>query len=192
MHLEDFDEDQGKRVWLSHDEIELFLEKVDGNEKRIALGLAARSGLRTDEIVSVTPEDVVTGPADHMVRVWAGKGEKYRETPIPSELAIRIDATTEDSPDHQALVDRPTRTLRRWVKAIADNCEKETGDMGWQYLSPHDLRRSWAQALLDEGVEPALVMHWGGWENWKTFREHYLGVYSPEKQQEERRKVAWL
>ncbi|MFW5950260.1 MAG: tyrosine-type recombinase/integrase [archaeon] len=192
MHLEDFETDAGKRVWLSRDELELFLDHVDGNERQIALGLAARSGLRTDEIVEVTPADIVTGPADFMARVWEGKGDKYRETPLPGELAIRIDATTEDAPDDDPLVDRPTRTLRRWTKAIAKECEDVTGDAGWQYLSPHDLRRSWAQALLDAGVEPALVMHWGGWENWKTFREHYLGVYSPEKQLAEREKVEWL
>jgi len=36
------------------------------------------------------------------------------------------------------------------------------------------------------------VMEWGGWEDWETFRESYLGHYSAKKQREERDKVGWL
>jgi hypothetical protein len=35
-------------------------------------------------------------------------------------------------------------------------------------------------------------MEWGGWEDWETFREHYLGAYSLDAQQRERQKVEWL
>lgn len=170
--------------------IKLFLVNVYENEKHITFGLAALSGLRTGEIVEVTPADIVTGPANQMVRVQSEIGDKYRETSLPGELAIRIDETTEDVADDSLLVDRPKRPLRRWTNAISRKFEAETGDAGW-LLSPHDFRRLWAEALLDAGVESAMVMDWGGWEIWKTFREHYLGDYNPEKQLEEREKVSW-
>jgi integrase len=201
MHLEDYESEGGKRVWLSEDELESFLgEAVTGEagtdmgaEQIIALELAGRCGLRGDELVDVTPADVVNGPAEQMVRVWEGKGDKYRETPMPETLAIRIETYAEHGDKAGGpIVDRPTRTVRRWVKKAAGALEAVTGDPGWQYLSPHDLRRSWAQALLDSGVEPGLVMEWGGWESWPTFREHYLGVYSPKRQRAEREKVEWL
>jgi len=35
-------------------------------------------------------------------------------------------------------------------------------------------------------------MEWGGWQNWETFREHYLGAFSPEMEQKQIEKVAWL
>ncbi len=35
-------------------------------------------------------------------------------------------------------------------------------------------------------------MDWGGWEDWETFRQHYLGEFSPEAIRQERRKVDYL
>ena len=32
----------------------------------------------------------------------------------------------------------------------------------------HDLRASWATAMLGQGIEPAKVMHMGGWKDLKT------------------------
>jgi len=35
-------------------------------------------------------------------------------------------------------------------------------------------------------------MEWGGWDNWQTFREHYLGAYSVEAEHRQLEKVDWL
>jgi hypothetical protein len=35
-------------------------------------------------------------------------------------------------------------------------------------------------------------MDWGGWEDWQTFRDHYLAEFSPEALRRERGKVSWL
>lgn len=35
-------------------------------------------------------------------------------------------------------------------------------------------------------------MAWGGWRDWDTFREHYLGEFSPEAIKRERAKVDFL
>jgi hypothetical protein len=35
-------------------------------------------------------------------------------------------------------------------------------------------------------------MEWGGWEDWETFRNHYLAEFSPEALRRERTKVSWL
>ena len=35
-------------------------------------------------------------------------------------------------------------------------------------------------------------MEWGGWEDWQTFRNHYLAEFSPEALRRERGKVGWL
>jgi integrase len=142
----------------------------------------------------VSPEDVVDGPAGKMVRVWEGKGSKYRETPIPESLAQQINTYVdmrEEGMDTN-LIPRSTRTLRKWITAAREQMHDETGDEGWLFVSMHDLRRSWGQQLVESDVEPGMVMLWGGWENWETFREHYLGQYSAQKQQSEREKVGFL
>ncbi|WP_343218003.1 tyrosine-type recombinase/integrase [Haloplanus salinarum] len=68
----------------------------------------------------------------------------------------------------------------------------EVIDDGWTYFGPHDLRRTWGTLLVEREVEPGLVMEWGGWEDWETFREHYLGAYSLDAQGRGREKVGWL
>lgn len=193
MHLEPHPSHDGHQVWLTAEELDALIEKVDRNREQIALRLAARCGLRTKELLDVAPTDVVDGPAGTMVRVSEGKGGKYRETPIPDALAERIDTTgdTMDDPTEPVL-DVTPRTVQNWTEAAAMDCFFETDDIGWKQVSPHDLRRSWAQALLDAGTEPGMVMTWGGWESWPVFREHYLGQYSPRMQQGEREKVNWL
>jgi hypothetical protein len=41
-------------------------------------------------------------------------------------------------------------------------------------------------------VEPGLVMVWGGWEDWETFREAFLGTYSTKAKTRAREKADWL
>jgi len=62
----------------------------------------------------------------------------------------------------------------------------------WQYVTPHDLRRTWATALAGAEIDPLLVCDWGGWSDLETFLEHYRGTYSPDVQRRELQKVGWL
>lgn len=195
MQLQDHQQDEkSKKVWLTAEEVDQLLEAAKNTEQRIAFNLGARCGLRTHEIVDVSPTDIVDGPAGKMVRVWQGKGSKYRETPVPRELETTITVYSEQRPEGMEtdLVPRSERTLRNWIERAADRCRAATSEEAWRFVTMHDLRRTWGTLLLENDVEPGMVMQWGGWEDWKTFREHYLGVYSPKKQREERGKVDWL
>lgn len=194
MQLKDFEDQGGKRVWLTVEEVETLLAATGNTRQKIAVGLGARSGLRRTEISEVTANDIVDGPAGIRVRVWNGKGDKYRETPISRNLYSTIEAYADvrSENDETPLIDVRPRTVQRWVKSAAQACEEETDDVGWQYLTPHDLRRTWGTLLVEAGVEPGMVMEWGGWEDWETFREHYLGAYSAEMQRQQLDKVDWL
>jgi len=201
MRLKDYDSRDGKRVWLSEKEIQLLIpnrvtatssdvREERHRKRRTALLLAGRCGLRRQEIVDVTPEDIVTTDTGQIVRVWEGKGEKYREVPAPSELpemALRLNRDHDES-----LVDVDPSTIYSWVERERERCYAETGDEGWNFVGPHDLRRSWGVRLLESGVLPSVVMEWGGWEDWETFRNHYLAEFSPEALRRERGKVSWL
>jgi integrase len=192
VRLKDYDEREGKRVWLSEDEMELLVE--DDTPKRdrekVALLLAGRCGLRRQEIVDVAAKDLVHTDTGQTIRVWDGKGDKYREVPAPPELtnlALRMDRE-EDEP----LVDVDPSTIYDWVERERQRCYAATGDEGWDYVGPHDLRRSWGVRLLESGVLPSVVMEFGGWEDWTTFRDHYLAEFSPEALRREREKIPWL
>ena len=80
------------------------------------------------------------------------------------------------------------KTLNRWLRRTCESLHAETGDEGWLDVTFHDLRRTWGTRLLECGVLPVVVMDWGGWHDWDTFREHYLGEFSPEALRRERGK----
>lgn len=194
MRMKNYPADDGKMVWLSLEEVENLIAAAGDTQRTIAISLGARCGLRSQEVVDVTPADVVDTEAGPRVRVWHGKGDKYRETPLPEGLQMRIESYVDVGglePD-DSLVGCSTRTFERWVHHAADRLRAETGDEGWKFVTPHDLRRSWGTLLVEDDVEPGIIMEWGGWEDWETFREHYLGAYSMKKQKQEQEKVSWL
>ena len=202
MRLKDYDTRKGKRVWLSEKEIQLLIENVDENhvEAEIAIKLMARSGLRRKEVTGdddrhgVRFVDLVDSDIGDVVRVWHGKGDKYREPPAPQGLRNQARTYRQAmgrDPD-EAIVQSSDSTLYDWVERARGRCWNQTNDEGWQYVGPHDLRRSWGVRLLESGVLPSVVMEFGGWEDWQTFRDHYLAEFSPEALRRERSKIPWL
>jgi len=192
MRLKDYDTKNGKRVWLSEKEIQTLLNHQDPNHPEMNAGLilASRCGLRRREIVDVKPTDLVDTSHGRIVRVWEGKGDKYREVPCPDELAT-VALGMSKAPDASLVTVDPS-TIYDWVQRAAQRVRADSGEEGWQYVGPHDLRRSWGVRLLEAGVLPSVVMDWGGWEDWQTFRNHYLAEFSPEALRRERGKVGWL
>ena len=197
MRTEPYDNQDGRKCWLSRDEVELLLEKAReaGTRQEIALSLGARCGLRASEIVGVKPvnldsHDVVGARIE--VTEEVSKTNLPREVPISPRLRSLIQGYAGDSEPSEPIVDVTTRTVERWVNRAAERCQAETGNKKWSYLGPHDLRRTWGTQLVEQEVEPGLIMQWGGWSDWSTFREHYLGAYSPEMERKQIEKVGWL
>jgi integrase len=201
MNLREHDEREDMKVWLSAAEVDQLLAQVDGEtNRRFAFALAARCGLRSEEVSDVTPNDVRESEAGPMVIVRDGKGGKYRETPIPPDLKREIDAAAEyrPQPDDWPVVTSKsdsrgasTRTLRRWMQDVREDLA-ESDDDRWRHLSMHDLRRTWATHLKSKDVDAMLVCDWGGWDDLETFLEAYRGDFTPEAQRRERDKVDWL
>ena len=191
MNLDDYPDQDGKEVWPSQDEVDQPLDATDD----VAFRLAVRCGLRSEEVIGVTPNDVVDTDAGMILRIWNGaKTGEYRETPIPEALANTITtiADVRDEPDDEPIVDVSKRTLRRRIAAAAEQLEAEIGDAGWQYVGMHDLRRTWATQLRSADVDAMVVLDWGGWNDLDAFLDHYRGTHTPEAQRRERGKVDWL
>jgi integrase len=165
MRLKDYDDRDGKKVWLSEREMGELLEATASVREQLALILAGRCGLRRAEVVDVTPADVVRTDHGDVVRVWNGKGDKYREVPAPNKLITLMRGLGRD-PD-EALVDVQKPTVYEYVRRARERVHAELGDKGWTFVGPHDLRRSWGVLLLEHGVLPSVVMEMGGWENWQ-------------------------
>lgn len=182
MRLEDNPE-KGRKVWLSGQEVDRLMNTTDDTEKRIAYRLMVDCGLRTKEVLRATPNDVqpMDGDIDGFkLRVWEGKGDKYRETWVPGDLAesIRIYADMADKQPDEPLINTTRQTIQRWIQRARSALEAETEDEGWQYLTAHDLRRTWGTRAIEADMSPTVVMQAGGWDDFKTFQEHYMGVHS--------------
>lgn len=166
----------------------MLLDAVDERpRRRVALELGLH-GLRTGEIVDVTPDDVrqlSNGSTQHVVVVKSGKTGK-RETPIANLLAEGIRNIKRHDvalTARREIFDISKRTIRNWIgdahEALLDVDEDAS------QLGRHDLRRAWATdmyfSLAVAGVPIAeqLVMSWGGWKQTAkgrdTFRTNYLG-----------------
>lgn len=185
----------GMKVWLESQEVEELLNAAENTEQRIAFGLGARCGLRSAEWLDVEPRHVVDSGMGTVLQVPSGKGDKYRETPITTELATAIRTVGDmQGTDSQPVIRSAssTRVLRKWTKRARERLHDETGKEGWLDVSPHDLRRTWATNLRAGDVDPLVVLNWGGWEDIETFLDHYQGSHSPAMQKREREKVDWL
>jgi len=194
MLTEEHDDDPGRRVWLSEQEVDQLLQLPTEQEQRIALSLGVRCGLRSHEVVAVAPEHVVDTDAGKMLTVPEGKGDKYRETPIPAPLAASIRSIGEFRTEPQAkpVIKKSTRTLRRWIQQYREEMQARTNDDRWQYLTTHDLRRTWAGQLANADVDETVALRWGGWNDLETFLNHYRGEATAKAQRREREKVSWL
>jgi integrase len=192
MFFEQHDGRDDFKIWLSSAEVEQLLDATSDSQQRIAFELGARCGLRSDEIVRVTPSDVVGTQAGPMLRVESAKTEEMRQTPVPESLAMRISAIDEhrEAESDEPIVDVSTRTLRRWIHSTCE--ELAADDEMWLHVTMHDLRRTWATSLKGEDVDAMIVCDWGGWNDLETFLEHYRGKFSPEAQRRQREKVEWL
>lgn len=192
MQLDDYDNKDGKQVWLTIDEVDMLLQEAEDGEQKRAFQLAVRSGLRRSEVVSVTVNDVVNGP-DGFLRVWEdyAKRDSYREPPIPDSLeTVVCDQLQYTRDGSDPVVDVSGSTVYRWVQRAAERLQEKTGDSGWEYLDVHDLRRTWGGHMLwNCGVSSMVVREWGGWEDFETFEKHYMGQMTPEAMQRERGKI---
>lgn len=190
MMTEEYDDADGRRVWLSREEFARLLDVVDEPMRRVAFRLGAECGLRTEEIVEVTPDDVRDDPTvGTYLTVPDGKGGKLRETPIPPSLAELVE-TLGYGAESEAVVPRSTRSLRNWMVDARGRLLED--DSRWAFLTFHDLRRSWAGWLAVDEVELAVALRWGGWDDLETFMSHYRSAATPEAQAKERGRVSWL
>lgn len=194
MFFEKHEERDDYKIWLSQEEVGQLLDAAHDSQHRLAFELGVRCGLRSDEIVRVVPQDVKDTQAGKMLRVDSAKSDGVRQTPLPNELATRIETIDDVRPEgsDEPLIDATTRTLRRWIKKPAEDLAEEHNDEMWLNVTMHDLRRTWATSLKGEDVDAMIVCDWGGWSDLETFLDHYRGKFSPEAQLRQREKVEWL
>jgi integrase len=180
------DEDQYK-VWLTDDELEALRRAAASYRDDVIIQLGGYVGLRSFEIPQVQPRHVSeTDRGQYRLRVPEGKdttgsGGKPRDAFLPADVEADLQRyqTAENIPPREPFVDLSPRGVRAVVSRTADAAADATGDEDFRHVSSHDLRRRFAQRLLvDEEVNPRVVMQVGGWDSFQAI-EPYLTAPTP-------------
>lgn len=187
MRLEATSKTDQYKVWLTDDELDTLRRHAGSARNDLILQLGGLVGLRAFEIPQVSPKHVKrTDDGEHYrLRVPEGKdtteGEgKPRDAYLPAETERDLHTYQQENDIERSspFIDLSESGVRAVVKRIAERAAEATGDDDFRHVSSHDLRRRFAQRLLvDEQVNPRVVMAVGGWNSFQAI-EPYLNAPS--------------
>jgi len=163
------------RVWLDKKDKQRLVGYYDDDPvKQVAIRLMLESGLRAEEVPRVSASDLIDSEKADFTRLKIREAKAgRRETIVPPSLAQQI-RTVSNIQESDVVVNVTDRTVRNWVYKASEHIALKTDEPDWNEVSPHDLRRTFASGMVQDGVSESLVMKWGGWENYETFRGHYF------------------
>ena len=173
----------GHKVWLTDDEVEDLRRACPSARDDLIIQLGAYVGLRAFEVPQVTPGYVKRSDGEHYrLRVPEGKdtvGDREGGKPRDAYLPARVERDLfryqrdEELDDDEPYVDLTPRGVRDVVGRAAEAAADRTGDEDFREVSSHDLRRRFAQRLLvDEGMNPRVVMAVGGWSSFEAIKPY--------------------
>lgn len=177
-----------KKCFLSQDECGRLAQAAGKRDwqREIAIQLMAGCGLRSDEVPKIALEDIRwSDEGDCWLFEVEGKntegGEpKMRDAWMPEEVERNISkyARERGVSESESIVSVSPSSVRRWVREAAQDVAEATENDRWEYISSHDLRRSWATWHLverDSTVDVRTMMAVGGWSSYSAI-EPYLNT----------------
>ena len=165
--------------FLTRPEIEAVLAAPDrttwlGRRDHTLLLLAAQTGLRLSELISLDRDAVHLGTGAHVRCV--GKGRKERCTPLTAHARGALQAWLKEPARHGAnalfpnmhggrlSADSVQSLLAKHVRVASERCPS----LASKRVSPHVLRHSAAMELLQAGVDCSVIALWLGHESIET------------------------
>jgi integrase len=188
MRLEATGKPDQYKVWMTDSELEELRRHAASIRDDLIIQLGGYVGLRAFEIPQVCPEHVKrTEDGEHYrLRVPEGKdttgtGGKPRDAYLPQDVESDLHRyeNNEELERTSPYVNLQERSVRAVVKRTAERAAEATGNDDYRHVSSHDLRRRFAQRLLvDENMNPRVVMQVGGWDSFAAI-EPYLNAPTP-------------
>jgi integrase len=173
-------------TWLSQKQVRAMYQVTNGGiageRDRVALGLMVAAGLRREEVVNLTFDDIKLQPVEGRMRTVLnvkGKGAKDRVVPIKDALANEMD-TWGARVGHTGFVIRSlgrNREPGESISAVAlfQLVRKYGKLIGVPDLAAHDLRRTYAQLGYQAGVPITQISKLLGHANVAT-TQRYLNL----------------
>lgn len=187
MRLESTNKPGQYKVWLTDSELEQLRRNAGSQRNDLIIQLGGYVGLRAFEMPQVCPQHVTrTADGDaYRLHVPEGKdttgnGGKPRDAYLPASVERELHRYQQekDLAPSDPFIDLSESGVRAVVKRIAERTAHETETDNYANVSSHDLRRRYAQRLLvDENMNPRVVMAVGGWDSFKAI-EPYLNAPS--------------
>lgn len=188
MRLEATNSEDEYKVWMTDEEIEELRRAAASYRDDVIFQLGAYVGLRAFEIPQVMPAGISeTERGQYRLRVPEGKdttgnGGKPRDAYLPTDVerSLQQYQNAENIAPRDPFVNLTERGIRAAVKRTAKAAADATENEDFNHVSSHDLRRRFAQRLLvDENMNPRVVMQVGGWDSFAAI-EPYLNAPTPE------------
>jgi site-specific recombinase XerD len=171
--------DERQMHFLSRSEIEAILAVPDrtawiGRRDYTLLLLAAQTGLRLSELISVNRDAIRLGAGAHVRCV--GKGRKERCTPLTALARGALQEWLKEPTRRGAealfpnvhggrlSADSIQALLAKYVRVASDKCPS----LASKRVTPHVLRHSAAMELLQAGVDSSVIALWLGHESIET------------------------
>lgn len=165
--------------FLTRAEVEALLAATDqttwlGRRDRTLLLLAAQTGLRVSELITLRCQDIVL---DHGAHVRClGKGRKARCTPLRSDAVTALRQWLRERQGQPTDPLFPSQRggplsrdcIEHLVAKYAANAGEHCPSLKHKHVSPHVLRHSAAMDLLLHGVDCAVIALWLGHESVET------------------------
>lgn len=165
--------------FLTATEIEALLAAPEpstrlGRRDHTLLALAVQTGLRVSELTALRVEDLSLGVGAN-VRC-RGKGRKERCTPLTATTVKLLRAWLSETRATGSALVFPTRSgtqlsrdaVERLVAKHTAEAAKRCPTLARKHVTPHTLRHSTAVALLQSGVDRAVIALWLGHESVET------------------------
>jgi len=162
--------------FLTRPEIEALLSVPDhtswiGRRDHALLVLAVQTGLRVSELTALNCGDVVLGVGAHIR--CDGKGRKERHTPLTSQTVAVLHAWMAERRGNTTDPLFPSRrggplscdAVQLLVTKYANAAQQRCPSLSIKTVTPHVLRHSCAMALLEAGIDVAVIALWLGHED---------------------------
>lgn len=151
---------------LSRGEVERMIEKTSNIKHRCIIELLYSAGLRRQELLNLTLEDIDSDRM--MIRVEQGKGKKDRYTILSEKLLRDLRVYYKEYRPKKFLFEGPggekytAGSVRLIVQRAAANAKIH------KHVTPHMLRHSFATHLLESGTDLRYIQNLLGHSSTKT------------------------
>lgn len=151
----------------------LALQDAKARDRAIVL-LGLLAGLRVSEISALNATDVALSAKLGAVKIWHGKGDKFREVPLHPALrkALSVWLKTRESASDALFLGRDGERLG--ARSIGVMIAKLGRRAGIEGLTAHVLRHTFATQLIRAGTDTVLVAELMGHSSLDTTRRYSL------------------